>query len=67
MNAEKWKSVVVSIDTYKVLRDMAKREHRTISGQFSYLLEKHQEEVPPTDLRNHTAHGQQVISEAAKK
>ena len=62
MNAEKWKSVVVPIDTYKVLRDMAKREHRTISGQFTFLLEKHQE-----GEQIYTAHGQQVIREAAEK
>ena len=42
MDPGRWKSVVVSINTYKVLRDMAKREHRTISGQFTFLLEKHQ-------------------------
>jgi hypothetical protein len=63
MNAEKWKSVVVPIDTYQVLKDMAKREHRTISGQFTFVLEKHQE----GEGQIYTAHGQQVISEAAKK
>jgi len=42
MDPGRWKSVVVPINTYKVLRDMAKREHRTISGQFTFLLEKHQ-------------------------
>jgi len=53
----------VPIDTYKVLRDMAKREHRTISGQFTFVLEKHQE----GEGQIYTAHGQQVISKAAKK
>ena len=44
MDPRRWKSVVVPINTYKVLRDMAKREHRTISGQFTFLLKKHQKE-----------------------
>jgi hypothetical protein len=53
MDPEKWKSVVVPIGTYQVLRDMAKREHRTISGQFTFLLEKHQ-----ADKQSYTAYGQ---------
>jgi hypothetical protein len=40
MNPDKWKSVVIPIETYQVLRDMAKSEHRTISGQFTFILEK---------------------------
>ena len=63
MDPGRWKSVVVPISTYQVLRDMAQREHRTISGQFTFLLEKHQE----NEGQIYTAHGQQVISEAAKK
>ena len=63
MDPGRWKSVVVPIDTYKVLRDMAKREHRTISGQFTFVLEEHQE----GEGQIYTAHGQQVISKAAKK
>ena len=62
MDPGRWKSVVVPIDTYKVLRDMAKREHRTISGQFTFLLEKHQE-----GEQIYTAHGQELVREAAKK
>jgi hypothetical protein len=40
MNPDKWKSVVIPIESYRVLKDMASRERRTISGQFTYLLEK---------------------------
>ena len=62
MDPGRWKSVVVPIDTYKVLRDMAKREHRTISGQFTFLLEKHQE-----GEQIYTAYGQGLVQEAAEK
>jgi macrodomain Ter protein organizer (MatP/YcbG family) len=40
MDAEKWKSVVISIAAYKKLKELAKRNHRTISGQFTHLLEQ---------------------------
>ena len=40
MNPEKWKSVVVPVETYKLLKKLASKEHRTISGQFTYILEK---------------------------
>ena len=40
MNPEKWKSVVIPIATYKLLRAMAKSEHRTLSGQFTLLIEQ---------------------------
>jgi|TARA_R110000803_G_scaffold77003_1_gene141823 hypothetical protein len=40
MNPEKWKSVVIPIESYKVLKGLATEEHRTISGQFTFLLEK---------------------------
>ena len=40
MNPAKWKSVVIPIRSYKVLRKMATDEHRTISGQFTYMLER---------------------------
>ena len=63
MDPEKWKSVVVPIGTYRVLRDMAKREHRTISGQFTFLLERHQE----SETQIYTARGQELVLEAAKK
>jgi macrodomain Ter protein organizer (MatP/YcbG family) len=62
MDPGRWKSVVVPIDTYKVLRDMAKREHRTISGQFTFLLEKHQE-----GEQIYTAYGQGLVQEAVEK
>ena len=40
MDASKWKSVVILIKSYKLLTEMAKREHRTISGEFTYILEQ---------------------------
>jgi len=39
MNVAKWKSVVVSIPTYKKLKRRAVKNHRTISGEFTHLLE----------------------------
>jgi len=39
MNPNKWKSVVISIDTYKKLKQLAYKNHRTLSGQFTYILE----------------------------
>ena len=39
MNGAKWKSVVVSIPTYKKLKRRAVKNHRTISGEFTHLLE----------------------------
>ena len=40
MNPEKWKSVVIPIATYKLLKSMAKSEHRTFSCQFTFFIEK---------------------------
>jgi hypothetical protein len=40
MNPEKWKSVVIPIESYRVLKDMAAKERRTISGQFTFVLEQ---------------------------
>jgi hypothetical protein len=40
MNPDKWKSVVIPIESYLVLKDMAAKERRTISGQFTFVLEK---------------------------
>lgn len=45
MDPEKWKSVVVSIDSYRVLKAMARSEDRTISGQLTHLLRKVVEEA----------------------
>ena len=38
MDPKKWKSVVVPLETYKILKRMAKQEHRTISGQLSLVV-----------------------------
>ena len=40
MNPEKWKSVVITIESYNVLKAMSQREDRTISGQFTHLLKQ---------------------------
>tara|TARA_R110002012_G_C11274634_1_gene569899 strand:- start:44 stop:214 length:171 start_codon:yes stop_codon:yes gene_type:complete len=39
MNPDKWKSVVIPIESYRVLKNLAAKERRTISGQFTYVLE----------------------------
>ena len=40
MNVEKWKSVVISIPTYLQLKKRAQKNHRTISGEFTHILEQ---------------------------
>ena len=40
MNADKWKSVVIAIGTYKKLKTRAVKNHRTISGEFTHILEQ---------------------------
>jgi len=40
MNVDKWKSVVISINTYRKLKRRAVQNHRTISGEFTHILEK---------------------------
>tara|TARA_R110000744_G_scaffold149105_6_gene262215 strand:+ start:489 stop:686 length:198 start_codon:yes stop_codon:yes gene_type:complete len=40
MNPDKWKSVVIPISSYRVLKDLAAKERRTISGQFTFVLEE---------------------------
>ncbi len=40
MNSEKWKSVVIAITTYKRLKQRAVKNHRTISGEFTHILEQ---------------------------
>jgi len=40
MDTEKWKSVNIPIKTYEILKKMAEREHRTLSGQFTFVIEK---------------------------
>jgi len=44
MNVEKWKSVVVAITTYKKLKQRAVKNHRTISGEFTHILEQANEQ-----------------------
>jgi|3_EtaG_2_1085321.scaffolds.fasta_scaffold12762_3 hypothetical protein len=40
MNVDKWKSVVVAITTYEKLKQRAVKNHRTISGEFTHILEQ---------------------------
>ena len=40
MNPKKWKSVVIPVDVYHALKRLAQQERRTISGQFTFLLEQ---------------------------
>ena len=40
MDVTKWKSVVIPIETYEELKQMAQRDYRTLSGQFTFLIEK---------------------------
>jgi hypothetical protein len=57
MNPEKWKSVVIPIESYRVLKDMAIKERRTISGQFTFVLEKWSgEEVAQPEKRGKQMH-----------
>ena len=52
MNADKWKSVVVAVATYRKLKRRAVQNHRTISGEFTHLLElaeQRNDPPPPTE------------------
>jgi macrodomain Ter protein organizer (MatP/YcbG family) len=48
MNIDKWKSVVVAIATYKKLKRRAVRNHRTLSGEFTHILEQADKNDRPT-------------------
>jgi hypothetical protein len=41
MDPVKWKSVVISISTYRALKALAVANHRTISGQLTHVLESY--------------------------
>jgi hypothetical protein len=45
MNTEKWKSVLVPIEVYQEIKDMAKSEGRTISGQLRLMFEVYKKSV----------------------
>jgi|TARA_R110000744_G_scaffold152695_1_gene266836 hypothetical protein len=49
MNPTKWKSVVVSIGAYTTLKSLAVSNHRTISGQLTYILENYVRDNPSGD------------------
>jgi len=49
MNPEKWKSIVVSIESYKTIRALAESEDRTISGQVKHILKKVTAPAPRND------------------
>jgi predicted DNA-binding protein len=45
MNTEKWKSVLVPIEVYREIKDLAKSEGRTISGQLRVMFEIYKKAV----------------------
>ena len=45
MNTEKWKSVLVPIEVYQEIKDIAKSEGRTISGQLRLMFEIYKKTV----------------------
>ena len=40
MDTEKWRSVVIPISTYEIIKEEAKKNHRGISRQVTYMIEK---------------------------
>ena len=52
MNPEKWKCVVITVPSYNKLKALAKSEHRTISGQFTHMLEKMSEVSDPKTTKS---------------
>ena len=55
MNPTKWKSVVVSRDAYAMIKALATANHRTISGQFTHILETYIQNQPLGESRGTTA------------
>ena len=41
MDTNKWKSVLVPIDTYKALKKVSQLENRAIGGQLTFIFEKY--------------------------
>tara|TARA_R100000995_G_scaffold72815_1_gene41590 strand:- start:935 stop:1081 length:147 start_codon:yes stop_codon:yes gene_type:complete len=44
MDTDKWKSVLVPIEVYKEIKQIAQDEGRTISGQLRIIFEKYKRE-----------------------
>ncbi len=40
MDTSKWKSVAVAISVYTTLKQMAEKNHRSVSKQLAYLVDK---------------------------
>jgi|TARA_E500000318_G_C3498279_1_gene187310 hypothetical protein len=40
MDPNKWKSVVVSIEVYELLKDLAEKNERSVSRQLAYLVKQ---------------------------
>ena len=40
MDTDKWKSVAVSIDIYKMLKAMAEKSDRSVSKQVAHIVKK---------------------------
>jgi len=49
MDSNKYKSVALSIDTYNVLKDLAKKEDRTITGTIRHLIKKDVKKEKPSE------------------
>lgn len=43
MDTDKWKSVAVSIDIYKLLKAMAEKSDRSVSKQVAHIVKKEYE------------------------
>jgi|TARA_R100001460_G_C3461138_1_gene165969 hypothetical protein len=40
VDTKKFKSVAVPVDTYKILQDLAEKEHRSVPMQITWIVEK---------------------------
>ena len=43
MDTDKWKSIAVPIETWKILNELAKENFRTVGGTITYLTQKEYE------------------------
>ncbi len=46
MDTKKFKSVAVPVDTYKILQDLAEKEHRSVPMQITWIVEKEANKLP---------------------
>ena len=43
MDTDKYKSIAVSVETWKKLNELAKKDYRSVGGTITYLTEKEYE------------------------